>query len=258
MSSEINHEPLQELTDKEQRFVDAYCIEFCKAKAARAAGYSKKTAKEIGYQLFTKLHVKAAIDKRLKEMSLSSAETLKSISDIARSSLNDYFVIKQVVRTPKVKKSLHELILDIQAEIEDADKFIQRANIQDSEVIDQHNKAQNNKRLEILRYEIELERNPNAYRVVAGETELTEVADLDLAKLVKDKEAGRIKSVSPTEHGVKVEMYAADAALRDMARHHGLFEKDNDQAKVAPIFKTVVKILPSDVPIVSSEKDVVL
>ena len=56
-----------------------------------------------------------------------------------------------------------------------------------------------------------------------------------MVMLAKDKEKGKIKSIIPTEHGMKVEMYSADAAQIALARVHGAFEKDNRQA--APIVK---------------------
>lgn len=219
------------LTDKQQRFVEEYCVDFNLTKAALRAGYSPDSAYNTGWENMRKHEIKAAIDTRLKDLALSSEETLKSISDIAKASLNDYFIVKEVVRTPKVMKHLTEVIADMEAEIEDADKFIERAQIQDHEALEKHTLEQKRRRMEIIRLQIELERNPNASRVESGPAEFVKVAELDLAKLVQDKEAGRIKSVSPTEFGTKVEMYAADAALRDLARIHGLFEKDNSQVK---------------------------
>lgn len=227
------------LSDKEQRFVEAYCTNgYNKAKAARKAGYSEKTAKEIGYKLFTKVHIREAISKRLKELSLTDGEVLKGISDIANASLNDYFTIKQVVHRPQVKKPLSLLIAELQAKIEDAEKFMTRSGITEQEYIDKHNQKQQRVRLEILELEIQLERKPDAFRIEQGEPELVEMAELDLPKLVKDKEAGRIRSVKPTEFGLSVELYDASAALTNIARMHGMFEKDNRQQQA----KITVKI----------------
>ena len=49
------------LTDKEEKFCQEYVKKLDKAKAAVAAGYSKNSAKEIGYQTFTKIHIKERI-----------------------------------------------------------------------------------------------------------------------------------------------------------------------------------------------------
>lgn len=52
---------LIKLTDKEELFCQEYVKKLNKTKAAIAAGYSKRTAKEIGYQNFTKLHIQDRI-----------------------------------------------------------------------------------------------------------------------------------------------------------------------------------------------------
>ncbi|TXK52372.1 terminase small subunit [Pontibacter qinzhouensis] len=232
MASKKEAKPENKLTVKQHRFVEEYCINgYNASEAARIAGYSEDSARDIACENLTKPNIRAAIDERLKTLSLTADETLKGISDIARSSLNDYFEVKQVYHTPQVQKHLSVLISEIEAEIEDAEKFFQRAGINEEEFTKDHLASQHRRRLQILKYEIELERNPDATRLVDGEPYLIEQAELDLAKLVKDKEAGRIKSVSPTPNGTKVEMYAADAALTNLARIHGLFEKDNKQVK---------------------------
>lgn len=219
----------KQLTDKQYLFCEEYLKDLNATQAAIRAGYSEKTAYSIGWENLRKPEIRGVISSRLNELTLTSEETLKSISDIAKSSLNDYFVVREIVRTPKIVKHLSQLIEEIQFEIEDADKFISRANITEEKRLENHLLEQESRRQQIIKYKIELERNPNANRIVNGDPEFVKVADLDLAKLVQDKEAGKIKSVAPTEFGTKVEMYAADAALRDLAKIHGLYEKDNKQ-----------------------------
>ena len=51
------------LTLKQARFVQEYLIDLNAAQAAIRAGYSAKTAREIGHQNLTKLHIAAAIEK---------------------------------------------------------------------------------------------------------------------------------------------------------------------------------------------------
>jgi hypothetical protein len=79
---------------------------------------------------------------------------------------------------------------------------------------------------------VELARNSNATRTIDGEPTLSQVAELDLVELTQDKAAGRIKSVTEGKFGTSVELYPADAALRDLTKHHGLFEKDNTQRSI--------------------------
>jgi phage terminase small subunit len=59
---------MQKLTERERKFVLFYCGNA--TEAAKKAGYSKKTATEIGYENLRKPHVAAAIKERVeKELS---------------------------------------------------------------------------------------------------------------------------------------------------------------------------------------------
>jgi phage terminase small subunit len=211
-------------------FVDAYLTNgFDPSAAAKKAGSKAKNLRQAGYELLTNPDVRKEIDRKLEQMSLGKQETIKLLSDIAQGSLNDYFVTTTKTVTPQAKKPLKALIKEIQGKIEDQQKLIARANITNADALTALHAQEGEWRLRIIQYEIELERNPKAYRVVDGETQLVETVELDLAKLVKDKERGKIKAITPNEYGLKIEMYAADAALRDIGRYHGIFEKDNGQ-----------------------------
>jgi phage terminase small subunit len=56
------------LTPKEALFVKYYLINFNATQAAMKSGYSTRSARYIGYQLLTKLHIKAAIKKYNEEI----------------------------------------------------------------------------------------------------------------------------------------------------------------------------------------------
>lgn len=245
------------LTAKEQRFVEEYCKDCNATQAAIRAGYSKRSGKEIGYENLTKPHIRAAVDARLKALSLEAAETTKLIADIAKSSLNDYFTIKEVVRKPKVKKHLSEVIAELEKEIEIEEEYAAEAELSIEEYDAHYVTIQHMKR-EIIKLKIRLRHDPNATMVVEGPAELHKVADIDLPRLIQDKEAGRIKSVKHSEFGLNVEMYAADVALDKLARMHGLYEKDNEQSRLQPVLQAEVRIIPSEVKIAGSEKDVEL
>jgi phage terminase small subunit len=217
------------LNDRQILFCEEYLVDLNATQAAIRAGYSRKTARAIGSENLTKPDIRKCIDQKLQEHSLGREETIKLLSDIAQGSLNDYFVVTKKVEAPKVQSSLKQLIKELQEKIEDQRKLIARANIANADTLTALQGQEDTWRIQIIQYEIELERNPNAYRIVAGESRLVETVELDLAKLVKDKERGKIKSITPNEHGLKIEMYAADAALRDIGRVHGIFEKDNGQ-----------------------------
>jgi phage terminase small subunit len=216
-------------TERLRQFCDEYLVDFNGTQAAIRAGYSKKTARSIANRILKMPEIRKRIDERLAEVALSRLETIKLVSDIAHSSLNDYFKIEQRPQRQNVKRSLRELIVDLQNDIEDAEIFLKRAKITNADAIDAYNKQQQYRKDEIMRLEIQLERNPGAYVISLGPEVLVPVAELDLVKLVKDKERGKIKSITPTEHGVKVEMYAADAALRDMLKVHGAYAPEKSE-----------------------------
>ena len=81
-------------------------IDLNATQAAIRAGYSKKTAGVIGYENLTKPQIRAFIDKKLEENSLSKQETVKLISDIARGNLGEYFVTKKFQQSTLVEKLL--------------------------------------------------------------------------------------------------------------------------------------------------------
>jgi phage terminase small subunit len=58
-----------QLTEKEELFCQAYLIDFNGAKAARDAGYSENSAREIASQNLSKLHIKNRINELRLEMS---------------------------------------------------------------------------------------------------------------------------------------------------------------------------------------------
>lgn len=218
------------LNERQKRFCEEYVKHLNASKAARDVGYSHDTAYSIGWENLRKPDIKSYISELLEQQVMTATETKKSISDIAKASLNEYFTIKQIVRKPRIEVHLSHIIQQKKEQIEDIGKLLQRVSMSD-EQLEGYNNQIARLRFEIVEIEIALERNPLATDIIDGPPELVEVADLDMAKLIKDKEAGRIKSFSIGEFGPKIELYAADGALANMARIHGLFEKDNEQSK---------------------------
>lgn len=89
---------------------------------------------------------------------------------------------------------------------------------------------------DILRAEIDLELDPLA-TFDDSEVETYETIELDLVKLAKDKEGGKIKSFEWKEFGPKVEMYAVDGMLDKLARVNGMYSDTlivDDKNKIDP------------------------
>ena len=104
-----------ELTAKQARFVEEYCIDWNATQAAIRAGYSEKTAREVGKQNISKLYVKAAIDKIMSEKSsaaiASQNEVLEFLTKTLRGELEEECVVVEgqgegVSRATKVKKQV--------------------------------------------------------------------------------------------------------------------------------------------------------
>lgn len=217
----------KELTAKQKRFCEEYVIDFNGKQAAIRTGYSPKTANEQASRLLTNVNVKKYISELLESKTLGKEGTKKLITDIATSSLNNYYKTVIVPETPRVKMPLAEYIALRKETIEQEEIYCQRIGLE-GEAFDKFHADLEIDRKQIIRMEIELERNPDAYRMVDGETIMVERAVLDMEKLVRDKEHGRIKSIKHTQFGVQVELYGADGALTNMARIHGLFNDKVD------------------------------
>lgn len=224
------------LTPKQQLFIDSYLVHFNATKAAIQAGYSEKTAYSIGSELLKKPELSALIDARLKESRMNSDQVMKLMGDIAQSSLNDYFRVVERDRIKRVTKSLNILIERKKLEIKRAYMYIDRKGFTD-EVYDNY-VEKNILPLEddILRAEIDLELDPFA-TFEDSEVETYETIELDLVKLAKDKEGGKIKSFEWKEFGPKVEMYAVDGMLDKLARVNGMYTDTlivDDKNKIDP------------------------
>lgn len=88
-----------ELTDKQKRFVEQYCIHFNGARAAREAGYSEETSKQIATENLSKPYLKAAISERLQELTMTADEATKRLTDMARGSIESFLDIDENGRT---------------------------------------------------------------------------------------------------------------------------------------------------------------
>ena len=97
MSDEVKQYTLEELkvklTEKERIYCHEYIIDWNKSRAARVAGYSEDTAKQIGYENFTKPYIRQYIDfikNNLEEESgISKLRNLQELGKIAYSCISN-------------------------------------------------------------------------------------------------------------------------------------------------------------------------
>ena len=87
------------LTPKQKRFCEEYIIDLNATQAAIRAGYSKKTAKEIGYENLTKLHVQDYI----KELNSERQERTRITADQVLTELENTLMVRvlQLTLTPQ-------------------------------------------------------------------------------------------------------------------------------------------------------------
>lgn len=98
------------LTPKQQRFVEEYLIDLNATQAAIRAGYSEKTAKEIGSENLTKPNIAKAIQeaqsKRTEQTQIDAAYVLRRLVEIDQMDvldiMDDQMKIRPVNEWPKV------------------------------------------------------------------------------------------------------------------------------------------------------------
>lgn len=103
-----------ELNDGQRRFVEEYCVDFNASRAARDAGYSEKTAGQIGFELLRNPKISGAIDEYLDAMSMTKGEATRRLTDWGRGNLGlflvkegDHFVID--LGSPQAQENMHLL-----------------------------------------------------------------------------------------------------------------------------------------------------
>ena len=214
------------LTTNQKRFVEEYCKDFNATQAAIRAGYSEKTAQQMGSENLSKPVISEAIKYRLDQLSLSAEELTKKTADIARGNLADYMTTRMVEFIPKVRKSLRDIIDELEFNLILQEEFCAEKGYTEEQYDDFQNNVVQPIQDRILKYSIELRHNPDASRLVDGDPELVPQVEVDMPKLLADKERGIIKSFKYGKNGLEVELYPADAAMDKLMRVRGMY-KDN-------------------------------
>lgn len=77
----------KKLTPKQQSFVDEYLVDLNAAAAARRAGFSEKTARQIGERLLTNVYIQSAIQERMQarqqRTEITADRVLKELARVA-------------------------------------------------------------------------------------------------------------------------------------------------------------------------------
>lgn len=100
MEDEVKENNYNNLTLKQQKFIDFYIEKGNATEAAELAGYSKKTAKQIGSENLTKLdsYIKVRL-KQLEDKRIATAdEVLKYFTSVMRGEEKDSFGLDASLR----------------------------------------------------------------------------------------------------------------------------------------------------------------
>lgn len=77
------------MRNRQRAFIQEYLKDFNATRAAKAVGYSERTARTIGSKLLTNIDIKAAIDETI----MSADEAATNITEIARGDMKDLMEI---------------------------------------------------------------------------------------------------------------------------------------------------------------------
>jgi phage terminase small subunit len=227
------------LTDKEESFINEYIKDFNATKAAERAKYSKSSARQIGSENLSKPYIREEIKKRLDSLELGKEAVKKMITDIATANVSNYFRPVKREHYEKIKVGLQYLIDELKAEMDFEDDYAMMASLKGKE-LERHEKGQEGRRRQMIRYKIELSKNPLATRIINGPVELIDDVEVDMAAIAADKEGGKIKSFKNGKYGLEVDLLPADNALVSMARIHSLFVDKSEVDNKVTISKPLI------------------
>ncbi len=216
------------LTAQQLRFVEELCVNWNKAGAARRAGYTQDNAKQMAQKLWRDPRIKAAVAKRAEELTMATGEATVRMSSWGRASIADVYSLAVVAHTPRIEKPLVVVIEELQAEMQFEEQVTQQttALLPEAARADYEGRAFQEhlgRQMQLIRYELELQRNPTATKWVNGPTVAREEAQLDLVKALKLEAAGLIKKITPTRYGIGVELYDAKDAVVQVLKLHGAY-----------------------------------
>lgn len=90
----MNDEAEYKLTDKQKIFCEEYLVDFNATRAAIAAGYSEKAAKEIGAENLTKPNIQKFIKERqntlINKLHITQEAVLQELAKIGFSNVKDF------------------------------------------------------------------------------------------------------------------------------------------------------------------------
>lgn len=210
---------MADLTDKQKVWLETYLTCWNATEAARQAGYAFPNVE--GPKNLVNPSLAEVVKSRIAEKAMTADEVLIRLGEQARSTMDDFLILRPVRVTPTVTRPVGEVIAALAAQVEFEEEYADRAGLEGKEM-EAHTAEMARIRRRILRLQIRLERDPDATEDVPGPTIEQMVPDIDLAKATERDKLHLVKSYNAKDG--KVELYDAHAALVDIGKHHGLFK----------------------------------
>jgi hypothetical protein len=165
------------LTKLQQGFAYQYALLWKAAPAYRAAGGAEKGAKQNALALLKdeRVLVEAA------KLGMSVEEATARMAGWARVTMDDLLRFEQEPYTPRFFRPVSELYDEVQEEIDFEEEFARRAGYGKKELKRHRLMIAGLKRRQ-LRYEILMQKNPDATELAPGRTIMRQVAYVDLDK----------------------------------------------------------------------------
>ena len=218
------------LTDKQQRFVEEYMVDLNATQAAIRAGYSLETAEQIGYQLLQKTSVLKAISQARQAQQARTAITAdKVLMEIANVALADARELVEVKtgccrccygEGHKYQRTLLEMNTDRERWLDkgkDPAEFDEQGGIGFNPLL-----------------------LPNAECPNCGGDGQARTVLKDTRKL-SPAAVALYAGAKQTKEGIEVKMHSKLDALEKLAKHLGLYEKDNQQ-KTDPLASLLARV----------------
>ena len=218
------------LTDKQQRFVEEYMVDLNATQAAIRAGYSLETAEQIGYQLLQKTSVLKAISQARQAQQARTAITAdKVLMEIANVALADARELVEVKtgccrccygEGHKYQRTLLEMNTDRERWLDkgkDPAEFDEQGGIGFNPLL-----------------------LPNAECPNCGGDGQARTVLKDTRKL-SPAAVALYAGAKQTKEGIEIKMHSKMDALEKLAKHVGLYEKDNQQ-KADPLASLLTRI----------------
>lgn len=127
----------KELTTKQKRFVEEYTVDFNATQAAIRAGYSEKTAGEIGYENLKKPQISESIQERLEAYSMTANEALKRMTDWGRGDVRPFLSVDESTQELRIDLSSDQAQqhLHLIKEIKQNDTIVKKASDDDPDEV---------------------------------------------------------------------------------------------------------------------------